>query len=1004
MKKLLFLTICCLLFACKPGKDIRSAEEAVANLTVAEDLEVGLFASEPLLTNPTNIDIDDKGRVWVCEGYNYRINLNPDNDVKEKGDRIVILEDTDGDGKADKRKIFYQGQDINSALGIAVFGDKVYVSRSPHVFVFTDADGDDVPEKKEVLFSGLGGLEHDHGIHAFVFGPDGKLYFNHGDQGKQLLDANGKQLTDRFGRDINNKGNPYRKGMIFSMNRDASGLQVIAHNFRNNYEVTLDSYGSLWQSDNDDDGNKSVRINYIMEYGNYGYTDEMTGAGWRTKRIGMHEEIPMRHWHQNDPGVVPNMLMTGAGSPTGILVYEGDALPDRFHGQLIHCDAGPNVVRAYSIEKENAGYKADILPILGSGEDKWFRPADVCIAPDGSLFVADWYDPGVGGHRAGDQERGRIFRVAKPGNAYKVSSPDYSNPEGAITALRSPNQATRFKAWMSLHNMREEAVPALRKMAGDDNSRMRARALWLMVQLPRHTDATIQSAFADPSPEVRMAGIRMVRQFDPDHLLHYIETLVEDPAIEVRREAIIALHETAPSNRAANVWAEYASQYDGQDRWYLEALGIGAARNWENCFKAWERQNQVEWNTQKGRDIIWRARAEKALTYLGELAGEADPEKASDQRYFRAFDFHQSPTKDNILARLVRENNELAPILIDHFSGDFVMNNPQGKSLFQSLLPSIKGTDRYFELVNKLKLRDQKNNLLELVFAEPNQSPGVKSLRTLFSLGFGKEIEEMLLNGDQTEQSALFTSMRLLANDHVAELLHGIVINDQLPEEFRADAAYAMARGWEGENRMSDLLQNGNLPESVRTKAATSLLGSNRPAYREMAAKILDRPQQDAADFSFSKVMSMEGKANKGKSVFQTHCATCHQVNGKGTQFGPDLSLIGDKLAKAALLGSIVEPSAGISFGYEGYILTMKDGNVVQGYIESETGDKLTLRSTGGIAMDYATNEVASRKPLDASLMTANLHLSMTQQELADLLAYLEGLKEKKKAVAMLGD
>jgi hypothetical protein len=117
--------------------------------------------------------------------------------------------------------------------------------------------------------------------------------------------------------------------MVFRCELDGSKVELLAWNFRNNWEVAVDSFGRIWQSDNDDDGNKGVRINFVMEFGNYGYKDEMTGAGWQTPRLGMESDIPLRHWHQNDPGVVPNLLQTGAGSPTGMQVYEGDLLPSR---------------------------------------------------------------------------------------------------------------------------------------------------------------------------------------------------------------------------------------------------------------------------------------------------------------------------------------------------------------------------------------------------------------------------------------------------------------------------------------------------------------------------------------------------------------------------------------------------------------------------------------------------------------------------------------------------
>ena len=396
-------------------------ENALKGLVVAEGLEVKPVATEPMLKNPTNIDVDERGRVWVTEAYNYRpaINGNPTN---SKGDRIMILEDTNGDGRADTAKIFYQGPEINAPLGICVLGNKVLVSQSPYVWIFYDDNGDDAADRKEILFQGVGGEQHDHGMHSFTFGPDGKLYFNFGNEGKTLKDKNGRTVLDQDGEEIG--PGKYKQGMAFRCDVDGSHVECLGHNFRNPYEIAVDSYGTLWQSDNDDDGNRGVRINYVMQYGNYGYTDEMTGAGWGADRTNREDSIPYRHWHLNDPGVVPNLLQTGAGSPTGLLVYEGSLLPAIFHNQLIHCDAGPNVVRSYTVKNNGAGYSAGIANILKGEKDQWFRPADICVAPDGSLIVADWYDVGVGGHQAGDQVRGRIYRIAPKNSTYTIKKQD----------------------------------------------------------------------------------------------------------------------------------------------------------------------------------------------------------------------------------------------------------------------------------------------------------------------------------------------------------------------------------------------------------------------------------------------------------------------------------------------------------------------------------------------------------------------------------------------------
>jgi glucose/arabinose dehydrogenase len=128
------------------------------------------------------------------------------------------------------------------------------VSQSPYVWKFTDTDGDDKADKKEILFQGIEGEQHDHGVHTFVFDSDGKLYFNFGNEGRQLKDAKGNLVKDQFGREISRKN--FQEGMLFRCNLDGSEVECLAQNFRNNYEVAVDSYGTLWQSDNDDDGNK----------------------------------------------------------------------------------------------------------------------------------------------------------------------------------------------------------------------------------------------------------------------------------------------------------------------------------------------------------------------------------------------------------------------------------------------------------------------------------------------------------------------------------------------------------------------------------------------------------------------------------------------------------------------------------------------------------------------------------------------------------------------------
>jgi putative membrane-bound dehydrogenase-like protein len=628
--------------------------DAVAGLDVAAGLQAQLFASEPMITNPTNIDIDSKGRIWLADVKNYRGH----NNSRPEGDRILILEDTTGSGKADKVTVFYQGRDIDSAHGVCVLetpdgkNTKVIVSAGDKVQVFVDKDGDGKSDEKYTLFSGISGTQHDHGIHQFMFGPDGKLYFNFGNAGGQLKDKDGKPIIDKAGNEINSSRKPYSQGMVFRCNVDGSELETLGWNFRNNWMVTVDSFGTLWQSDNDDDGNRGVRINYVMEYGNYGYTDEITGAGWGDKRTNIEKEIPLRHWHLNDPGVVPNLLQTGQGAPTGICIYEADLLPKIFQNQMLHCDPGPNVCRAYPVKKDGAGYTAEIVPILTGTRDKWFRPDDVKVAPDGSIFISDWYDPGVGGHAQGETNMGRVFRVAPTGSfAYKVPKYDFTTIDGCVAALKSPTPSVRAVAWTALHEQGAKAEPALKKLWASDNERHRARALWLLGKIEGKSPTYVDLALKDKNADIRIVGIRLARELGLD-TAPVVRTVLKDENPAVRRDAAIALRD-CKSPDAAELWADLACQHDGKDRWYLEALGIGANKQWDAYLGAYLKKVGDKWNTPEGRDVIWRSRAKVTPEYLVKIIKDKSIPAAEQPRYMRAFDFQSNPEKDAALKQLL---------------------------------------------------------------------------------------------------------------------------------------------------------------------------------------------------------------------------------------------------------------------------------------------------------------------------------------------------------------
>lgn len=635
--------------AARAAEPDRSAAAAVANLDVADGLVATLFSSEPEIANVTCLDVDHLGRVWVGEVKNYRGRR----DSRPEGDRILVLEDTDGDGRADRHTVFHQGRDIDSIHGLCVLGNRVIVSAGDKVQVLHDENGDLVADRAEVLFSGIGGVQHDHGIHAFVFGPDGRLYFNFGNEGRRLLDKDGKPVVDTAGHEVTDQRRPYQQGMVFRCRLDGSELETLGWNFRNNWKLAVDSFGTIWQSDNDDDGNKGVRINAVLEFGNYGYRDEITGGDWQQPRSNIEQEIPRRHWHLNDPGVVPNLLQTGQGSPTGICVYEGTLLPERFRGQPIHCDAGPSVCRAYVTTPAGAGWTAEIVDVVRGARDNWFRPSDVVVAPDDSLFVGDWYDPGVGGHGQGEVDKGRVFRIAPPGAAPAAPRFDLATAAGAAEALLSPNSAARFMGWQALAGLGDAAVPAVETFwntTGDD--RRRALALWFLGSRPGQAERYVAAASRDPSADIRVVAVRLARAAKLD-LVPVVRGLCDDPSPAVRRECAIALRHLK-SPEAAELWARLAARHDGQDRWYLEALGIGADGHWDACLEAYLARVGDAAMSPAGKDIIWRSRATRTPELLVKVIRDPSTPEEARPRFMRSFDFlAQGPERDKALAELI---------------------------------------------------------------------------------------------------------------------------------------------------------------------------------------------------------------------------------------------------------------------------------------------------------------------------------------------------------------
>jgi len=991
---------------------------ALANIDLYPGLEATLFSSEPMIINPVNLDIDHRGRIWVCDVVNYRHRATENK--RPEGDRILILEDYDGDGIADTSKVFYQGRDIDAPLGLSVIGNKVIVTVAPNVIVFTDEDGDDKPDKKELLFTKTGPVQAAHSTHSFSFGPDGKLYWNMGNGGFHIHDSDGKSVIDQWGYEVFGKDalgrmsedsfdkykdsfSPYYGGMVFRCNLDGSEFEVLGHNFRNTYEVAVDSYGNLWQSDNDDDGHAACRFNFILEFGNYGYKDEITGAGWQDFRTGWNDNIDKRHWHQNDPGVVPNIITTGGGSPTGITIYEGRLLPEIFWDSVLYCDAGPGVVWSPQLKKHGAGYKGEIVNLFKGERDKSIRPIDVAVAPDGSIFITDWYDPVLGWSRQEEPDRGRIFRIAPIGNKYILPKYDFSSAEGATEALKSPNPSTRSIAWTALHNMQSESESELVKLFSSDNPHHKARALWLLSKIRLKGEKYIKMGSEHPDENIRITSIRAARQLEAD-IFPLIKSMVGDVSPHVRRECAIALREIN-SKEASKLWTDLALQHNGQDRWYLEALGIGAEGRWDSFFPEWLNSVGDDWNEESGRDIIWRSRARNTPEYLTKIINSSDVSLEETARYLRAFDFQRdSPHKMNMLKQLVLQSpNEgsakhtfvatEALIRIDGFDID---SNPEVRNSINNLLRNAEGTVQFTQLVKEYKLTEYYPSLMTIVTQKMNTPESVSAIKVLLDANQNEIINDFLTNSDS--DIALKTSIALgnsRDSRNISSLL-GAFVNKKLPRVVREQSVRSLVKTPGGGLELIKLAKKGNFPESYKDIVGKAMSNSMNVAMHADAAKYFPLPptKDNNALPGMTELLVYVGNPDNGQKVFQTSgCNTCHVINGKGIDFGPNLSKAGNKLSKLAFYQSIIDPSAGIAPSYKQYAIQLRNQVEITGFIISETSESLKVKSEGGIITNVNLSDIISKEELSISAMPNNLQLLMTVDELVDLVEFMTHLK-----------
>lgn len=944
---------------------------AARRMTVPEGFRVQLAAGEPQVHQPIAFAIDDRGRVWVAEAYTY-----PQRAPEGSGqDKILILEDTDGDGTLDSSKLFAEGLNLVSGLEVGFGG--VWVGAAPYLLFIPDRDGDDRPDSEpQVLLDGFGYQDTHETLNAFIWGPDGWLYGCHG----VFTYSNvGKPGTP------NEQRAPLNAGVWRY------------HPLRQEFEVFAWGSSNPWGVDFDDHGQAFItacvipHLYHVIQAGRYQrqggqhfgahvYDDLKTIAD-HAHYVG---NIADHAWWGHEPEVPADTSAAGGGhAHCGAMIYLGDNWPDRYRNQLFFHNVHGNRVNCDVLERHGSGYVGHHGQDLLLANDKWFRGINLKYGPDGSVYLIDWYDRNAC-HRVNpeiwDRTNGRIYRISY-GEPRRATVDLGRASDAELVALHSHKNewyVRTARRILQQRGPRREVHAALRKRLGESKEvTQQLRALWTLHATGGLDESLALRLLGHPEESVRGWAVQLAledRAASPEFLARMAELAAEDSSTRVRLYLAAGLQRLPVTQRWPIAEALVTHGEDADDHnlplmnWYaIEPLAADdPARAMRLAFSS---QISVV-----AKFLTRRLAADdKTLdTVARALAEVRDPAR-------------QAMIIEQMLAAFEgRVNIPLPPSWSPAYERLAKSASPEIREQADTVAVAL-GDQRVFPRMRR-----------QLLDGTAKMESRKRALEILVR---GRDQEAVSLFLDVLPEPALRgAAIRALsAYDHPQAAARILAVYPQLDELEKRDAVSTLVSRPAYAVGLLDAIEHGQVPRTdLHAYNVRQLLAFQDQALRQRIQDVWGEIREAGADQQqlitryrdeLDPQSLRSADAGNGRRLFNKVCGSCHVLFGEGGKVGPDIT--GSNRANLDyLLENILDPSAVLGRDFRMTILTTSDGRVVSGLVQKETDSALTVRTINDTLV-IAKSEIDDRQLSPLSLMPERLLEPLQPDEVRDLFAYL---------------